>query len=268
MRNSMHPRWRPIGSAVLGLVLAAVPAARGQVLSDEFTSGELACQNGAATTLAKMLVARTKCLTKCLQGVRKGTTPASDCQPPAFGGATALCVADAAKGAEAKARAGIAKVCGKDCPECYSGGDCAATAASAVTAVAGAADAQLAPFVYCGTQSGLTAGEAKCEDTAAKNVTKLAGSLAKCTTKCKSSEAAGKVPVGSCNPPAADLATAACVQKAQDKTVAAIDKGCTAERPACYSSFPGLLFSGVVTAMTNARYPATYCGFPSPAFID
>ena len=117
MRSGMHSRWRPVGSAVLGLVLA-VPAARGQVLSGDFTSGELACQNGIATTLAKMLAARTKCLTKCLQGVRKGTTPATDCQPPGFGGATAACIADASKGAEAKARAGIAKVCGKDCPEC------------------------------------------------------------------------------------------------------------------------------------------------------
>ncbi len=199
--------------------------------------------------------------------VRKGTTPATDCQAPAFGGATALCIADAAKGAEAKARAGIAKVCGKDCPECYAGGDCAATATAAVSQVASTADVQLVPFVYCGMQSGLTSGEAKCEDTAAKNVTKLAGSLAKCVAKCKSGEAAGKVAIGSCGPQATDVAATACRKKAQDKSVAAIDKACSVEQPACYPSFPGLLFAGIVTATADARYQDTYCGFPSPAFL-
>ena len=134
--------------------------------------------------------------------------------------------------------------------------------------VASTADVQLVPFVYCGVQSALTAGEAKCEDAAAKNVTKLAGSLAKCTAKCKSGEAAGKVALGSCGPQATDVATVACVGKAQDKSAAAIDKVCSIERPACYSSFPGLLFAGLVTATADGRYPDTYCGFPSPAFIE
>jgi hypothetical protein len=249
----------------VGIALAHAPA-RAQLIGADFTRDELKCQNGTATAFAKLLAARAKCLTNCYQDLRDGSVPATDCAPPAFGGGTASCLRDAVQGVEAKALATLAKVCAKDCPECYANGDCTAKADSVVSAAAAATDSQLVPFLYCGMQSALTAIEAKCQDSTMKRVTKLAGSLAKCAVKCKAQEAAGKVPAGSCAPPAADPATSNCIQVVQGKASAAIDKACSVERPACYPRFAGLLFAGLTTTVAEGQSGPTYCGFPSIAF--
>jgi len=246
------------GTLLAGILGAATAA--GQVLGPDFTSAELKCQNGIAAAESKLLDARTKCVAKCLKAARAGEVPASDCQGPAFGGATATCVLDSEKGAEAKAVAAIGKACRTDCPECYPGADCAARATQVVGEVSAAADAQILPFVYCGVQTALTKDEAKCEDTTAKAVTKLAGGIEKCAAKCKSAESKGEVAVGACAPPAQDMKTADCVGTAQDKAVAAIGKVCGVARPGCYPQFASTLFPGVVTSVFQARYAPTWCG--------
>lgn len=265
MLQRSRRRYRRLAAGVvLGCAMASSPATA-QVVGPDFTADELKCQNGTSSAFAKLLAARAKCLTRCYQGLRASVLPATDCAPPAFGGETAACLRDAAKGVEAKALATLTKVCVKDCPECYAGGDCPANAVGVVSAAATGLDAQLVPFVYCGMQLALTPAQAKCQDSALKQATKLAGSLVKCTAKCKSAEGAGKIPPGSC---AQDPATALCIQTAQGKATAAIDKGCSVERPSCYPSFAGLLFAGLTTTVIDGQSSSTYCGFPSAAFVD
>lgn len=260
----LHPwtRRRPslLAGLALGWAVTGAPALA-QVLGPDFTGDELKCQNGTSTAFAKLVGARAKCLTRCYQGLREGLVPATDCAPPGFGGDTAACVLDAAKGVEAKALATLGKVCVKDCPECYAGGDCTANATAVVDVAATVMDSQLVPFIYCGTQAALTPVQAKCQDSALKQAAKLAGAIAKCTAKCKTAEGAGKVPPGSCGPAPLDLATATCIQTAQGKVTAAIDKGCSVERPSCYPGFAGLLFAGLTTAVMDGQNAPTYCGF-------
>jgi hypothetical protein len=250
--------------SILGALLATGICAAGQadaqVLGPDFTAAELKCQNGIAVAEGKLLDARTKCIAKCLKAARAGTVPAADCQGPLFGGDTATCVRDASNGAEAKAIATIGKACAADCPDCYTGADCPARATQAVAQVSTAADTQLMPYVYCGSQPALTAAQAKCQDAAAKAVTKLAGALGKCATKCKSAESKGDVPVGACAPPADDVRAMECTTKAQGKAIATIDKACTVDPPSCYPPFASTLLPGLATSLVESRHTTTWCG--------
>jgi hypothetical protein len=253
-------RGRSIAGALLVTGMCAAGRADAQLLGPDFSAAELKCQNGIAAAEGKLLDARTKCIAKCLKAARTGTGPESDCQGPLFGGDTATCIRDASKGAEAKATVAIGKACAADCPDCYAGTDCAARATQAVAQVSISADTQLMPYVYCGSQPALTAGQAKCEDTAAKAVTKLAGALVKCATKCKSAESKGDVPVGACAPPADDVRAAECTTKAQGKAIATIEKACTVDPPSCYAPFASTLLPGLATSLIESRHTTTWCG--------
>src|SRR5262245_40330437 len=253
-------RGRAIAGALLATGICGAGRADAQVLGPDFSAAELKCQNGIAAAEGKLLDARTKCIAKCLKAARTGTVPVSDCQGPLFGGDTAICIRDASKGAEAKATAAIGKACAADCPDCYAGADCAARATQVVAQVPTAADTQLMPYVYCGSQPALSAGQAKCEDTAAKAVTKLAGALVKCATKCKSAESKGDVPVGACAPPADDVRAAECTAKAQGKAIATIEKACTVDPPTCYPPFASTLLPGLATSLIESRHTTTWCG--------
>jgi hypothetical protein len=250
-----------------GLVLA--PGAGAQLTKDESK-----CQTGGANAIAKFVAAKQKCITKCEAGARKGTNPATDCDPP-YAGTTQTCITDPVKGAEAKAVAGFTKACSKDCPECYSGGNCTTEANNRVTATETQVDV-LVSIVYCDDSAsldGLTKGEAKCQDSTAKTLAKFVGSKSKCYSKCESAEASGKLPPNSCNPPVpADPKTAACVQKAEQKSIDGINKACAppkGEAPECYgSSVTGAFLTNTVEAAVDATLPATYCGSPSGAFVQ
>ncbi len=251
-----------------GLVLGPVAA------NAQLTKDESKCQTGSASAIAKFVAAKQKCITKCEAGARKGSNPATDCNPP-YAGTTATCIQDPIKGAEAKAKAAIAKACTKDCPECYSGGNCTTEANTRVAATEAQVDL-LATVVYCDDSASpdqLTKAEAKCQDGAAKGLAKFVGSKSKCYSKCESAEASGKLPPNSCNPPvAADPKTAACVAKAEQKAQAAIDKGCVppkGESPECYgSSVTGAFLVATTEAAVDGTLPATYCASPNGAFVQ
>jgi hypothetical protein len=259
------------GFVAAGLLagLVATPVANAQLTKDESK-----CQTGGAGAIAKFVAAKQKCITKCEAGARKGTNPASDCSPP-YAGTTSTCINDPIKGAEAKALAAFAKACSKDCPECYSGGDCTTEANTRVASTETQVDL-LVSVVYCddsASPDGLNKAEAKCEDSTAKTLAKFVGSKSKCYAKCESAEAAGKLPPNSCNPPvAADAKTATCVQKAESKSTASIDKACAppkGDAPECYgSSVTGAFLTDTVEAAVDATLPATYCGSPSGAFVQ
>ncbi len=257
------------GVLAAGLVIGlGVPVAQAQLTKDESK-----CQTGGAGAIAKFVAAKQKCITKCEAGARKGTNPESDCVPP-YGGATATCITDPIKGAEAKAVAAFQKACSKDCPECYSGGNCTTEANNRVMTTETQVDV-LVSVVYCddsGSPDQLTTLEAKCQDAVAKTLAKFVGAKSKCYAKCEAAEAAGKLPPNSCNPPvAADPKTAACVDKAEGKSVAGIDKACAppkGESPECYGVQNGTSFTATVEAAVDSTLPATYCASPSGAFVQ
>jgi hypothetical protein len=238
------------------------------------TTGEFKCESGTGKALSKFTGAKSKCVAKCLGTQRKTMGPYTDCFAP-FGGSTATCIQDPAKGAEAKARAAIVKACTADCPECYSPSVCS-TGEPFVGNTEALIDLQ-GPSVYCTENGGNTPtkDQAKCEDGTSKALVKFVGAKSKCYDKCNAAIFKGKIPEGSCDPPTpSDPATAACVASAEGKSAAAIDKVCTAAtRPSCYDGSPtrpnsGAGWTALVEGVLDSQIPIIGCGSPSGAFID
>lgn len=261
------PRFRTLAAVVtLGVVLML----GGRALANhdaDVTTDELKCQSAVAGIQGKLVAAASTCSTKCQQGARAAKNPLSDCTSP-FGGAMLACINKAV----GKALSDEPKKCAKDCPECYAGGDCTADAASRTATTQTQLNA-FGPLIYCddsGSGDGLTAGEGKCMDGISKGLSKMVGALGKCSAKCKAGEHKGTIPVGACDPPATDAATAACLSTVVTKTNAGIDKVCSAvsEVPECQAITTGAAWTTTVTTVLNASYLTTYCGSASAAFID
>jgi hypothetical protein len=231
--------------------------------------------------LGKFTAAKSKCVTKCQQGARKTppTNPASDCNPP-YAGTTLTCVADPVKGAEGKAISAIRKACdptfvpGKDCPECYDGGDCtqAGYAGDRVASVESQLDAFVG-LIWCddsGSGDGLNAVEAKCQDTVAKTLAKFVAAKSKCYDNCVYNMFKGKIPPGyQCLPPATEPFLVACINNAEAKAIDGIDKFCL-DDPECYvpNFDTGAEWVSIAESAVDANIVQTYCGSPSGAFLD
>src|SRR5262245_40538463 len=237
----------------------------------DLSKDEVKCQLGTSLATGKFVTDKAKCLTKCEQGVRKGQTSASDCVPP-YAGVTLACV----QKAESKAQGLEQSKCAKDCPECYTGGDCVADSQARTMGTETQVDL-LRALVYCddsGSGDGLTKAEAKCADTVAKTLSNFAKAKLKCLSKCRSDEDKLKVPVGSCTPPPSDPKASACVQKASDKAAFLIDKQCDpavnpkAEAPECFAGQTGAGWAGLVEAAVDGGDADLYCGSPNGAFLD
>jgi len=111
------------------------------------------CEDGVSKALAKFVGGKSKCYAKCLSTGYKTGSGRAYCQPPnPLDAAANACIHDPVKGAEAKAKAAILKVCTDATkPSCYSGN--ADTAASSwVSAVETKVD-QRNPQVACGSPS-------------------------------------------------------------------------------------------------------------------
>lgn len=235
------------------------------------TKDEFKCESGTGKALTKFVGAKSKCVSKCLATGRKASGPYTECFAP-FGGATATCIQDASKGAEAKARAAIIKACSKDCPECYGQATCD-TGEPFVMTTEGLLDAQ-GPLVYCTENGGGTPTKevGKCEDAVSKSLVKYVGAYSKCYDKCNANVFNGKIAEGSCDPPATDPATQACIAKAQPKAIDGIDKACAdaGANPSCYSAAldSGAEWVALTEGILNGQIPTIACGSPSGAFID
>jgi hypothetical protein len=270
MQGGVLRRSRVVGvySAAATLVLAAglATASHAQGLTDD----EAKCQVGTSLAVGKFITEKAKCLIKCEQGARKGLNLASDCEPP-YAGATLACV----QKAETKAEALEVSKCAKDCPECYTGGDCAADADARVAAAEGDVD-DLRLVVYCTEvlDPPLTKAEAKCADTVAKSLSNFAKKKLNCYSKCRKDEHKAKVPVGSCDPPASDPKAAACIDKEETKAAFLIDKQCDpvvnpkAEAPECHVGQTGAGWAAVVEAAVDGGDAGLHCASPSGAFLD
>lgn len=267
------------GAIVLAGVLALVsaPLAFGQPLTD----AEFKCQAKVSKAAAKFVDKKAKCASKCLQDFWKGKhSNEADCLAP-YGGSTAECIDDTVtdkKGAEDKFRDAILKSCdpgtksNTDCPECYSGGDCSTSgeATNRVQDIEGQVDS-FGPGVFC-ERAGATKEEQKCQLNTAKTLAKHVKGINKCYDKCFSNARKGKIDEATCAPPASDPATAECVNKADGKSIAKIDKKCAdigASPDNCGGPYPdGASWVNLVDIAITGNVPGTYCGSPSGAFVD
>jgi hypothetical protein len=268
-----------IAAAGLCLLARSVPA---QVTDP--TKDEQKCEAGVGKTLSKFVGSKGKCITKCIATARKTSGPYTGCFSPYADTATQTCIGDPLKGAEAKAGAGIAKGCVKDCPECYTAPECNDNTKTNpwVVLTEGDIDAPFGPgtgfpdLIYCIEKAGgtPTKDQGKCEDGVSKALAKFVGSKNKCYSKCFANFYKGKIP-GGCKPPASDPATVTCisdpVKGAEAKAKAAIVKACTVAVPACYAggaSTAANTFVSAVEGKIDLRTPQVACGSPSGAFLQ
>jgi len=259
-----------IVASVLGLALVGLASRTWAVHDPDVTNDESKCQIGTSLAIGKFITDKAKCVIKCEQGARKSLNPATDCDPP-YAGATATCIGLA----ESKAESLEQSKCAKDCPECYTGGDCTADSSARVADAEAQVDL-LVPLVFCddsGSGDGLTGAEAKCQDTVAKTLSNFAKKKLNCYAKCRKAEHAGLSAPGSCDPPATDQNTIDCIDKEEAKAPFLIDKKCdsnvspSADAPECYS-MNGSGWVAVVESSVDAGQGNLYCGSPSGAFID
>jgi hypothetical protein len=265
---------RNLGKASLltgAAMLLATPMAFAQPTTAEFKCEAAVSKNGA-----KFVAAKAKCVDKCLTAFWKtgSTTPESDCLPP-YGGTTYECIVTnplkPGKSAEEKFALAIKKACdpatkpGTECPSCY-GGDCSDSgfATNQVQNIEGQVDS-FVPGVAC-ERTGADKFEQKCQKGTAKALVKQVGSVVKCYDKCKANEFKGTVTAGTCNPPASDPATQACVAKGNTKAIGAIDKICgvttAAWDPDCGGpdNYPdGAAWVNLVDIAISGNIPTTYC---------
>jgi hypothetical protein len=274
------------GALLAGFVsLALVGTAAAQPAAPDVTDNEFKCMASASKAGGKFTGGKAKCVSKCLSAFWKddpdgSVTPESDCLPP-YAGATAECVDDTVldkKGAQDKFRDAILKACdapGKECPNCYSGGDCSTSgeATNRVQTIEGQIDS-FVPGVAC-ERAGADSAEQKCMLNTAKVLAKYAAASVKCYDKCFSNGRKGTVDFADCAPPAADPATQECLTKAFDKSSAGVDKKCSlvvpSANPDCggpdnYAD--GATWSNLVDIAVNGNVPGTYCDSPSGAFVD
>jgi len=241
----------------------------------ELTKNEFSCQTKTSKTLGAFTAKKVGCISKCVKGARKGSNPIGDCIAP-FGGATANCIADPAKGAEAKAVAGLVKGCAKDCPECGAYAPCdSATATTQVGNIEAQVD-DLNPLVLC-AEPNSDKEQAKCTDGLGKNAAKYSASRSKVLGKCEAGIFKGKIAPGSCTPAGGDVAdpkTNDSLTKLEDKFIAALDKICFGPSPA---EFPPCLpanldtsaeWEALIGGVVDGLHPSGYCGSPSGAFIE
>src|SRR5262249_48255607 len=173
------PNWAS-SKNVTSIVLH--PHIQPSALTPPLDKDQLKCEAGTSQSLAEFVKAKGKCIQKCLDTQRKSSGPYADCSAP-YGGDTATCIEDAKKGAQAKARDGIAKACKKECPPCYDAGGNCPDGANFVSEVEDNVDGT-GPLVYCleATDTTPTKPQAKCEDAVAKNLIKFTGSKRKGST--------------------------------------------------------------------------------------
>ena len=225
---------------------------------------EAKCQQGTSLAIGKFVRSKAQCVDNCQKKAFEGVGSAADCVPP-YAGATQGCVT----AAEGETGGAIQSSCAKDCPECYSGGNCSMDADARIADYEAHVDALL-PDVFCddsGSGDGLTLSEFKCSRTVRKFLSTFVAGKIKCFAKCRKSELSGKLPMGSCTQPTTDTKTQACIDKIESKTAFVIDKKCessvnpSADKPEC-GSYPvrnGTAWVAAEEAAVDARLPSLFC---------
>src|SRR5205814_1486367 len=117
--------------------------------------------------------------------------------------------------------------------------------------------------------------ETACELNTAKTLVKLVASVDKCYDKCNSNARKGMISQSSCVPPASDPATSACINTADGKSIAGVNKKCgdVGAVPDCAvpddNDYPdGAAWTNLVEIAISGNIPGTYCPSASGAFLD
>ena len=258
-----------VAAAIIGLAPSSV---RAQFVP---TPAEYLCGSNAARTFGRFIPRKGKCVQRCITHARTSSQLYGDCFEP-FGGTTAKCITDPVTGAEARARASIVSRCSAaDCPPCYPPSVCT-TGEPDVGNVESQLDLFSQFLVYCVEGSGTTPSrpEAACEDAVSRAVVKLGASRIRCYTRCFSgifarscpSCTTGQLPPGSCDPPASDPGTAACIARSEAVAKAVIDASCSAAggNPACYVTNgldTGAAWVSFFGGAIDGQVPNLTCGF-------
>ncbi len=286
---------------VKGALLAGVVSlALGGIASAQtLTSDEAKCQAGNSKAGSKFVGSKAKCAIKCQGNAAKAVEPIGDCYAP-YAGLANTCINDPLKGAEAKYQAAIVKACtvlganpSANCPNCYDAGkNCTGSgyAGAQVQNIEGQVDS-FGPGVFC---VGYPGGNAPappsapvlaCEINTAKTLSKLVGSVNKCYDKCFANARKALIPQSSCVPPASDPATSTCINGADTKSIAGVNKKCGDIGPSAVpdcdttngtpNEYPdGATWTNLVdTAISGNVYSGggtagTYCSSPSGAFLE
>jgi hypothetical protein len=274
------------GALMAGFVsLALVGTAAAQPAEPDVNAAEFKCMASQSKAAGKFVGAKAKCVSKCLQNFWKGAGVEADCLPP-YGGTTFECIVTnplkPGKSAEEKYAAAIKKACdpatkpGTDCPECFdANSDCGDSgyATNQVQNIENQVDS-FVPGVAC-ERAGADKFEQTCQLNTAKVLSKHVASINKCYDKCYSNARKGTVTFGSCAPSATDPATDACLDKANLKAIAGVDKKCSQVVPSADPDCPtpdtypdGNAWVNLVNLAIEGNVPANYCASPSGAFIE
>jgi hypothetical protein len=216
--------------------------AAAQPAEPDVNGAEFSCMKAAVETAGKLYYARTKCEIRCVKAVWRNNGLDADCQPP-YGGRTAECMARA----EAKFVKKWLKACDpatdatRDCPECYSGGDCSASgeAAARASLIANESDTYFPGFLC--ERAGATTAEQRCQQATAKAIGKIYGPRLACYQACFFVARKGVHPMSDCLPPTSDVVTANCIDKVAAPYLEDIDQHCTAPGAApdgCGGAYP------------------------------
>lgn len=194
------------------------------------------CERKSSAAASKWGTARGACLAKCRAAELKGDM-SKVCAPGAgFPDATTLACITAN---DTKYKAAVAKACpAGSFPTCGSyaeAGDVTSYANNQIASISPLIDNSVVALILCDPDP----SQGKCQFGTSKNLSKLAGAVIKCLSKCYASlQLKGDVSK-QCTPDTVgdkfdtlDPTTDACVQGAIAKTKAAIEKGCPTF-PAC-----------------------------------
>jgi hypothetical protein len=265
-------RW-----AIVSVSLVLLSATAGaQPAEPDVDKYEFKCMTETSKAGGKFVVARMKCVAKCVSNVWKGLIlDDTACLFPYADPFTAACV----QKADAKFEAAIAKKCGPnpysfvDCPECYAAGDCGAFGPQWVATLGGQIDG-FAAAVFCERQGAFLL-EMRCQTTTSKAVAKYVAKVDKCFDKCFTVARKGIIPVADCmpaGPTPADPVTQACLATARENAVDAIDHDChppPGSPDACGDPYrDGQGWVDVTNIGFVPDIPVVYCASPGGAFVD
>ena len=222
--DTTHSRFhRPSTSGARRLPRSDLHATAGPAAA-QVTDAAFACQRTVGKATAKYVKSHTACQAKCIQRARKGAVSFFDCQvPPNADLDTQTCLGTLFTGPPEKAVAAIVKACtgpNHECPSCY--GSCSQFSYPAASIFTHKAlTGSILNQIQCNLPD--TPAVGKCMDATGKAYAKDVAAVTKCHEKCRVNDRKGTTD-GSCEAPASDSVTAACVAMAETKTALAIDK--------------------------------------------
>jgi len=264
-----------VAAAALCLVISPIGSAFAGGDPDISTT-ESECQGATAKITTKLFSVTQRCVGKCEQDLRKNLIIGGRA-----GCAHGVALADSpnvklkvciSQGQE-KALDDLTNKCKKDCPECYSGGDCDANASSLAVATVDDFIPSFLESIYCDDSTsadGVTAREAKCFDNTGRNVADLYEQVTSCYSKCIRTERKGfgsescQDPIGPAGDPVLNAALHECIDAFVEKAVAKIDGACSAQRggetPECYGATTGSSWTSQVLDLVGEHNDVVYCG--------